>query len=98
MLYKTCSACKNTLPETGEYFTKNPKGKKGLRSVCKVCTYIKEMIMRKYHREKKPWTKSIEKEYKRYLRMIYTTYKISEQDLRDWVDLQNGCCVEIAIG
>ena len=90
--YKTCTACRNTLPETSKYFSTNHKGRNGLKSQCKVCSNIKNDIKRRYHREQDPHLKPTESEYKRYLRMMYTSYRLREKDLRDYMDFQKGCC------
>lgn len=77
------------MPATSIYFTKNKKGKQGLRSVCKVCTDIKITIKRKYYREYKSILVS---DYNRYINMIYCNYRIREQEFRDLMDKQGGCC------
>ena len=90
--YKTCTACKITLPETSEYFCKNKKGRKGLRSQCRICDYIKTTISERKHRERR--SKEVIKgtDYNRYLRMIYSQYRLREEDLVELMDLQRGCC------
>lgn len=90
--YKTCSLCKCILPEDRKHFSPNKKGKRGLKSVCKICQNIKTTIRRRYHREQIINRYPNESDYKRYLRMIYTYYKIREDDLRNLMDKQSGCC------
>lgn len=90
--YKTCTACRISLPCTEEFFSKNIKGRHNLRSQCRICDYIKKTVSRKFHREAKPWDKSVEDEYKRYCRMIYISYRVRESDIRFLMDKQKGCC------
>ena len=90
---KTCSVCGDVLPATLEFFNKHVKGKGGLKSYCRVCLSIKRKISRDKNREE--YNKK-ERErrtpYQRYLAMIYTTYSLREEKLRDLMDCQKGCC------
>ena len=92
---KKCGTCKKDLPETSKYFPKNPKGKNGLKSVCKKCT----KIQRKKYLKSSPqalkyahWYRHFADGYHMYRNYLYTTHRLREDDFREIIDRQKGCC------
>lgn len=55
---KTCTKCKNSYPETNEYFHKRKNGKNGLNSMCKKCNNEIKNKWAKDNKEKVKQSKS----------------------------------------
>jgi len=94
---KTCCSC-NELKEESEF--PYVKAIKGLHSWCKVCrrkngaAYYKannEAIIKKRRIRSDKIGKDIIR-YRRYVRERLKMYGLTEQNLRDMMDVQRGCC------
>ena len=62
---KMCTDCKNIFPATSEYFYKNGRPDKKLRSYCKDCNFIRV----------KSWRKNNPKQYKNIRQKYYANHK-----------------------
>ena len=93
---KLCKFCNTEKPETTDFFQKNNKGKKGLHSKCKECVNI--YSKRHYHEGYKVIKKSKDilnheqKKHKNRSNMLWTYYRLREDDYRKILDKQKGCC------
>ena len=93
---KQCGCCKEQLPETLIYFSKNTKGRNGYRSICRQCDKMKRLLS--YNRDRKKINKyhkayrNFADGYYSYRNYIYTTYKVREDVIRNLMDEQMGCC------
>lgn len=93
---KKCCKCKRVLPLTTEYFAKHSKRYDGFQTQCKECNnkYQREWVKDNPKRDKyiKEYNHTDENRYKRFLRHKERRYNLSEQDIRDMMDEQRGCC------
>lgn len=87
---KVCSLCKEELPATLDYFTLNQDR---LRSRCKICHNTMRTLYRFKNKDKVNRRERRRKTtYSRYTAMIYTIYRLREEDVVFLMDNQKGCC------
>jgi len=92
MNIKTCTKCNKELPATIEYFHKEMRGKYGLRSKCKTCSYIdnRKILMNPGNIEKarisnrKHYSKNKNKYFLRWQKYYETNSEYLKERARKW--------------
>ena len=93
---KKCSKCGTKFPNSLEYFRKKVGCLNNLSAQCVYCERERDRL---YHEKKSKDPKGYIQQYKKfnngynlYISRVYNAHKLREQDLRDLMDKQKGCC------
>jgi len=88
---KTCTKCKEEKPATLEYFHKQPRGKFGVTSICRICHiermknyYLKNKEKEKI-RNRKYYDNNFEKENNRHLSHYYENWELVNKKQKEYV-------------
>lgn len=93
---KQCNVCLESFPLTLSYFRKHQNGIGGFAALCKKCNKARDRAA--YHKYKAIPSSHVNlyrkyaDGYNTYLVRVYNQHKLREQDLRNLMDKQKGCC------
>lgn len=87
MKMKICPGCKEEYPYTEEYFYNNKTMVSGLTHYCKSC--MKRNTTRSGNRSEE---KILKLQHMQRINLFKKTYSLTEQDVRDLMDLFKGTC------
>lgn len=95
-ILRACNKCGGLFPENTQYFRKHKHGVRGLSPLCVPCN--KKRDREYYHKLKGDPESHLNKYreyadgYRLYISRVLNQHKLREQDLRDFMDRQRGCC------